>query len=123
MLNSSNLIALVATTNPERTRAFYTQSLGLTLLHEDAFALVFDSNAVMLRIQKVQSLNPASHTVLGWKVADIRTTIAALTDQGVVFERYPGLSQDPVGVWTAPSGARVAWFKDPDGNILSLTQF
>ncbi len=77
----------------------------------------------MLRIAKVEELAPARHTVLGWRVADIRAAAAALAARGVVFERYDGMAQDDLGVWNAPGGAKVAWFKDPDGNTLSLTQF
>jgi catechol 2,3-dioxygenase-like lactoylglutathione lyase family enzyme len=123
MLNSSEVIAFVATTNAEKARAFYEGKLGLTLVEDNPFALVFDAHGVMLRIQKVQSLTPAAHTTLGWNVSDIRGTIAALVQKGVVFERYGRLSQDPAGIWVSPSGAQVAWFKDPDGNVLSLTQF
>ena len=122
MLSSSNLIAFVATTNADKARAFYEGKLGLRLLEDSPFALVFDGNGVMLRVLKVQSLNPATHTTLGWHVTDIRATITALSQNGVVFERYPRLSQDPLGIWSSPSGAHVAWFKDPDGNVLSLTQ-
>ena len=77
----------------------------------------------MLRVQKVHELRPARHTVLGWRVPDIRSRIKELTKKGVRFERYDGLGQDESGVWTTPSGAKVAWFKDPDGNTLSITQF
>jgi catechol 2,3-dioxygenase-like lactoylglutathione lyase family enzyme len=123
MLNSSEVIAFVATTNAEKARAFYEGKLGLTLVEDNPFALVFDAHGVMLRIQKVQSLNPAVHTTLGWNVSDIRETIAALVQKGVFFERYGRLSQDPAGIWASPSWAQVAWFKDPDGNVFSLTQF
>lgn len=112
----------MATTKPERARAFYEGVLGLSLLADEPFALVFDANGVVLRVAKVQALDPAPHTVLGWKVADIRATIEGLTNKGVVFERCDGLPQDQMGVWTSASGACVAWFKDPDGNVLSLTQ-
>jgi catechol 2,3-dioxygenase-like lactoylglutathione lyase family enzyme len=123
VLNSASVIAFVATANPSRARDFYQRALGLKLLQEDPFALVFDAHGVMLRVQKVQTIHPAPYTALGWKVSDIHGTIAALTEKGVVFERYSGLPQDPMGVWLSPSGAQVAWFQDPDGNILSLTQF
>jgi catechol 2,3-dioxygenase-like lactoylglutathione lyase family enzyme len=123
MLNASNVIAFVATVNSERARAFYEVKLGLTLVEDNPFALVFDANGVMLRVQKVQSLDPASHTTLGWKVSDLRRTIAGLERKGIVFERYAWLSQDEMGIWSSPSGAQIAWFKDPDGNVLSLTQF
>jgi hypothetical protein len=74
-------------------------------------------------VQKVRELHPAKHTVLGWEVADIHAKTRELTSRGVRFERYDGLAQDESGIWTTPSGAKVAWFKDPDGNTLSLTQF
>jgi predicted enzyme related to lactoylglutathione lyase len=81
-----------------------------------------DANGTLLRIQKVGSLNPPTFTTLGWQVTDIAVAIDELTPLGVAFERYPGMAQDERGIWHSPSGARVAWFKDPDGNTLSLTQ-
>lgn len=123
MLSTSIVIAFLATTNPARARAFYEGVLGLSLCDDEPFALVFDANGVMLRIAKVPSLNPAPHTVLGWRVSDICKTMEGLREKGVVFERYPGLSQDPIGVWCSPNGAQIAWLKDPDGNVLSLTEF
>lgn len=123
MLNASSVIAFVATTDSERARAFYEETLGLTLTEDNPSALVFDANGIMLRIQKVPSLTPASHTILGWKVSDVRRAIVDLVAKGVVFERYAGLAQDKMGIWSSPGGAQVAWFKDPDGNVLSLTQF
>jgi len=122
MLNTAEVIAFVATTNPERARRFYETVLGLALVADEPFALVFDANGVVLRVAKVPKLAPAEHTILGWNVADLRATVRALTDRGVVFERYDGLAQDETGVWRSPGGAEVAWFKDPDGNVLSLTQ-
>lgn len=122
MLNLSDVVAFVATANPEKSRAFYQETLGLVLLEDSPFALVFEANGVMLRIQKVQSLTPAQHTVLGWNVTDIRGTITDLVQRGVRFERYARLPQNELGIWVSPSGAQVAWFKDPDGNNLSLTQ-
>jgi len=123
MLSKSKVISFVATQDAAKARAFYEQSLGLKFIEDGPFALEFDANGTMLRIQKVQEHSPAMHTVLGWQVADIRAEIAALSQKGVVFERYAFLPQDDRGVWTAPSGAKIAWFKDPDGNTLSLTQF
>jgi catechol 2,3-dioxygenase-like lactoylglutathione lyase family enzyme len=123
MLNRSKLIGFAATTNPERAREFYGETLGLPLVEESPFALVFDAAGTMLRIQKVESLSPARHTTLGWEVEDIGATIHQLTENGVRFERFPGLPQDDLGIWTTPDGSQVAWFKDPDGNTLSLTEF
>jgi catechol 2,3-dioxygenase-like lactoylglutathione lyase family enzyme len=122
VLHSSDVIAFVATTDSERARRFYEAALGLPLLRDEPFALVFDANGTTLRVQKVRALDPAPYTILGWKVPDVRATVSSLGARGIRFERYPGLVQDDVGVWTSPSGARVAWFKDPDGNVLSLTQ-
>lgn len=119
----SKVICFVATQNPASAREFYSNMLGLTLISDDSFAIVFDANGTMLRVQKVEKLDPAKHTVLGWEVADIQAKVAELAKKGVRFERYEGLPQDESAVWTTPSGARVAWFKDPDGNTLSLTEF
>ena len=122
-MDKSKVISFVATQNPARALKFYAETLGLKLLSDEPFAIVFDAHGTMLRVQKVQELVPAKHTVLGWAVPDIRATIKKLTKKGVHFERYHGLAQDESGVWTTPAGAQVAWFKDPDGNTLSLTQF
>lgn len=123
MLNNEELVCFAATKNPESAKRFYTDVLGLALLEDSPFALVFDANGTMLRIQKVQELTPAKHTSLGWKVNDIRARMQALMGKGVRFERYERLQQDEAGIWKSPSGALVAWFLDPDGNGLSLTQW
>jgi len=120
---TSKIICFVATRNAASARKFYELTLGLKIVSDDPFAMVFDANGTMLRVQKVQELNPAKHTIAGWEVDDIGARIRELTSKGVCFERYPGLPQDDLGAWTTPSGAKVAWFKDPDGNTLSLTQF
>jgi catechol 2,3-dioxygenase-like lactoylglutathione lyase family enzyme len=125
ILGGSKLVAFVPTTDPVRARAFYEDVLGLRLV-EDAkpFAQVFDANGTMLRVTTVHEHHPAAFTVLGWEVESIESTVEQLTAAGVVFQRYPGLNDsDPLGIWTSPSGARIAWFQDPDGNVLSLTQF
>src|SRR3954451_21934920 len=123
MLGDHELMAFVATTHPDRARHFYASVLGLRLVADEPWALVFDAHGAMLRIQKTAELQPAKHTVLGWRVRDIEATLSELTAKGVRFERYSFLPQDDLGVWTTPDGTRVAWFKDPDGNTLSLTQF
>jgi catechol 2,3-dioxygenase-like lactoylglutathione lyase family enzyme len=123
MLDKSNVVAFVATSRPESAKSFYEQTLGLRLVMDDAFAIVFDANSVMLRVQKVQEHTPSPYTVLGWDVADIHASVEELLGRGVRCERYEWLEQDESGVWSAPSGAKIAWFKDPDGNTLSLTQF
>jgi len=122
-MNSSKIICFVATQHPEKARTFYESTLGLKFISDDPFAMVFDVNGTMLRVQKVQELHPAKHTVLGWEVPDIGARMKELMAKGVRFERFPGLPQDELGAWTTPSGAKVAWFADPDGNTLSLTQF
>jgi catechol 2,3-dioxygenase-like lactoylglutathione lyase family enzyme len=88
----------------------------------DGFALVFDLNGTMLRISKMTEFTPAQHTVLGWEVEDIGAAVDELAQKGVAFERYPGMGQDKNGIATFPTGDKVAWFKDPDGNVLSLSQ-
>ena len=121
-LGSHKIVAFVATCDPRRAKAFYRDTLGLHLVSEDSFALVFRVGGTMLRVTTVQEIATARYTVLGWHVTNIAATITSLQRAGVTFERYPGMPQDERGVWTSPSGARVAWFKDPDGNTLSLTQ-
>ena len=123
MLNSSKLVCFAATTNPEAAKTFYGDKLGLPLVHENPFALVFDANATMLRVQKVSAVHTGQYTSLGWEVEDIRATIRHLAEKGVNMERYAHVPQDELGVWTTPDGTGVAWFLDPDGSILSLTQF
>src|SRR4051812_10540534 len=112
MLSSAQVTAFLATTHGPRAAAFYGEILGLPQLSEDAFALVFDLHGVELRIQKVERLTPQPFTVLGWQVGALAAVVASLTARGVVFERFPGLAQDAQGTWHAPSGARVAWFRD-----------
>jgi catechol 2,3-dioxygenase-like lactoylglutathione lyase family enzyme len=122
MLGKARLTAFAATAQPRRAKAFYQKTLGLRLLSDDQFALAFDSNGVQLRLQKVDSVTPPPFTVLGWEVPNIRRSMTSLAKSGITFERYRFLEQDEAGVWTAPSGTKVAWFKDPDGNLLSLAQ-
>ena len=104
-------------------RRFYRDVLGLRLVSEDEFALAFDARGTMLRVSIVKEVVPAGYTVLGWQVSDIVAAAKRLQKVGVRLQRYPGMSHDEQGVWTSPSGARVGWFKDPDGNTLSITQF
>ena len=123
MLTRSKLIGFAATANPAQAKEFYGDRLGLPLAEDGPFALVFDANGTMLRVQKVESVSPAPYTTLGWEVEDIRAAITELTARRVRFERFEGLAQDDLGIWTTPDGSRVAWFRDPDGNTLSLTEF
>lgn len=123
MLANDNIIALVPITDAEKAKAFYTDKLGLKFVKDDGFALVMDANGIMLRLTKMREVNPPAFTVLGWEVADIKMTVRTLHDKGVVFERYHDfMKQDELGIWSAPDGTQVAWFKDPDGNTLSVTQ-
>jgi catechol 2,3-dioxygenase-like lactoylglutathione lyase family enzyme len=122
-LDGSSLIAFVPTTDLSRARAFYAETLGLRVTDESAFACVFDANGTMLRLTPVRKLSRTRYTVVGWNVADIASTVTSLTNAGVAFVRYRGMDLDDAGIWTAPGGDRVAWFEDPDGNMVSLTQF
>lgn len=123
MLRKAPLVAFVATARPDAARAFYAEVLGLELTSDDQFALVFDAGGTTLRVAKVEQLQPAPFTVLGWLVDDIESAAADLSARGVQFERYgEWMQQDAHGIWSAPGGARIAWFKDPDGNTLSITQ-
>jgi catechol 2,3-dioxygenase-like lactoylglutathione lyase family enzyme len=117
------LVAFGVTADAARAAQFYGETLGLPLRSEDAFAIVFDANGVELRLQKVGAVTPAGVTVLGWQVRDLGAVLAELMARGVSLERYAWLSQDARGVWHAPSGAQVAWFKDPDGNLLSVAEY
>jgi catechol 2,3-dioxygenase-like lactoylglutathione lyase family enzyme len=122
VLASAKVVAFLATSDPARAKAFYGEVLGLRLLSEDGFAVVFDANGTTLRVAIVREVAPALYTVLGWDVGDIAATARRLSAAGVVFERYAWLQQDELGIWSAPSGAKVAWFKDLDGNVLSVSQ-
>ena len=122
MLSASPLVAFVATTKPDQAREFYEEALGLRLISDDPFAIVLDANGTTLRVTKVREHTPAPFTVLGWQVADLRKAVVWLSGRGVDVERVPGLPQDALGIWNAPGGTQVAWFKDPDGNLLSMTQ-
>jgi catechol 2,3-dioxygenase-like lactoylglutathione lyase family enzyme len=121
MLGSANVTAFISTSDPGKTRAFYEGVLGLQLVADEPYALVFDANGTMLRAQKVQNVVVVPYTVLGWTVRDIAETVRGLGDRGVTFERYDGMGQDELGVWRS-GVAKVAWFKDPEGHLLSLTQ-
>jgi catechol 2,3-dioxygenase-like lactoylglutathione lyase family enzyme len=125
MLGTADIVAFVPTKSPDKARQFYEKTLGLRFVADDKFALVFESKRVMIRVVDISGFpdyKPPPFTVLGWGVDDIGKTVSGLQKLGVKFERYPGLEQDALGVWTAPGNAKVAWFKDPDGNTLSLSQ-
>lgn len=122
MLQDQELMAFVATSRAAQSLEFYRDVLGLRFIADEPFALVLESGKIVLRIQKVEDHRPLPYTALGWTVTNIAAKVAALTERGVSFERFPGMLQDAQGIWAAPSGARVAWFKDPDGNVLSLSE-
>ncbi len=122
MLRDSRIVAFVATAKPSEAKRFYEGVLGLTLLEDSPYSLVFEANGTALRIQKVERVEVAGYTSLGWQVSNIASAIEHLSRHGVVFERFASLPQDGVGIWSAPDGSKVAWFKDPDGNTLSLTE-
>jgi len=122
MLENAKIVAFIGTLNRERALTFYRDTLGLKLVDDGPFALVFDSGGTMLRVTPVHELTPEKFTVLGWHVGDIMEEMRQLNARGVIFERFPGLDQDQQGIWTAPNGASIAWFKDPDGHVLSLSQ-
>ena len=123
MLGKYDLMAFVSTAEPAVGRAFYEGKLGLPVKQADDYGVVYDVNGVRLRMSFVQELKPAPYSVLSWVVPDIHFLVAELKKKGVVFEVYPGFGQDEEGVWTAPGGTQVAWFKDPSGHLLSVTHF
>lgn len=125
ILGTANVVAFISVTDTAKARVFYEDVLGLRLIHDEKpFALVFDANGTMLRVTPVRDHTPAPFTILGWDVESIETTVEQLTAAGVEFLRFPGLNDaGPRPIWNAPSGARIAWFHDPDKNVLSLTQF
>ena len=122
MLDGSSVVAFVPTSDLAAAREFYGTILGLPIVEESPFALVVDGNGTSIRITPVPDLHPQPFTILGWQVDDIRTTVARLGARGVEFHRYEGMEQTDEGIWQSPGGAQVAWFGDPDGNTLSLTE-
>jgi len=123
VLSNAALVAFVATTDAARARSFYEDVLGLRFIADDGFALLFDANGTTLRIARVEALTPHPFTSLGWHVDDMATVMQTLGAKGVRFENYGLPGQDDTAAWTPPgTSTKVAWFKDPDGNLLSLTQ-
>ena len=121
MLTTFPINGFVRITDPERSRRFYEQTLGLAFDNENPYVIVFRSGNTQIIAQKVKEFVPIAATVLGWEVKDIENVVSALRKSGVVFEKYEGMEQDELGIWKSPGG-KVAWFKDPDGNILSLSE-
>jgi catechol 2,3-dioxygenase-like lactoylglutathione lyase family enzyme len=122
MLSSTKIIAFVPTKDADKARAFYEGLLGLRFINDDGFALVLEANGIMIRVAKVKDFTPAQFTILGWQVSGIENVVRDLQKKGVCFEIFGFFKQDELGIWTAPTGDKVAWFKDPDGNILSVSQ-
>ena len=122
MLGSTNIVAFVPIRDSERARGFYEGVLGLGFVKEDNFALVLNANGITVRAVKMKEFTPAQYTILGWQVSGIEDIVRALEKKGVHFEIFGFFKQDALGIWTSPTGDKVAWFKDPDGNILSLTE-
>ena len=123
MLATSDVIAFASTTDLARARSFYEDTLGLPVVDENEYACVFDAHGTMLRITAVADVAHPGYTVLGWRVLNISKAVAELESVGVTFARYDLMGQDAQGVWTTPNGDRIAWFTDPDENVLSLTEF
>ncbi|HWY43061.1 MAG TPA: VOC family protein [Candidatus Sulfotelmatobacter sp.] len=122
MLAKSKLIGFVQTTDYEKARAFYEGKLGFTFVSLDQFALVMRAGAHMIRIVKMPKFTSVQGTILGWEVTDVQSAAAWLAEKGVTLEKYPFVQDKELGIWTTPNGDKVAWFKDPDGNILSISQ-
>jgi catechol 2,3-dioxygenase-like lactoylglutathione lyase family enzyme len=123
MLSSEKIVAFVPTTDYARARAFYEGMLGLEFVSQDQFAIVLRAGGNMIRVVKLDKVTPAQYTILGWEVSDIEQLVRGLTGKGVVFEQYAFVKDARgLGIWTTPNGDQVAWFKDPDGHVLSLSQ-
>jgi predicted enzyme related to lactoylglutathione lyase len=122
MFENASMMGFVPTTDRARARAFYVDVLKLHFISDDQFALVVKSAESVIRIATVGKFTPAQHTILGWEVPDILAAAKQLTDAGITFLRFSFFEQDPIGIWTAPGGSRVAWFHDPDSNVLSISQ-
>ncbi|HEY2865954.1 MAG TPA: VOC family protein [Pyrinomonadaceae bacterium] len=123
MLERCDIVAFLSTSDTTRAKVFFVDPLGLEFESEDPYAVVFSANGTTLRVQKTDKVEPRQGTVLGWHVSDITAAVEELAKAGVCFEVYDGFGQDELGIMTFPGGARVAWFKDPDGNLLSLDQY
>jgi catechol 2,3-dioxygenase-like lactoylglutathione lyase family enzyme len=122
MIQGARPCGFVATTDPTAAKAFYGDQLGLAIVDDSPFAVVFDAGGSALRVTSVAEAVIAPYTVLGWDVPDIAVAVDDLASRGVSFERFDGMEQDDRGIWDAPGGARIAWCKDPEGNVVSLAQ-
>lgn len=122
MLGSAEITALVGTVKPALSRAFYEGVLGLKFINDDGFAAIYQGKNARIRVSRVPAIAPAQYAVLAFTVDDIARAVDAMTAKGVVFARFGFFVQDEQGVWSAPDGTKVAWFHDPDLNLLSLVQ-
>jgi catechol 2,3-dioxygenase-like lactoylglutathione lyase family enzyme len=122
MLSQNEVMAFIPTKNAVEARTFYEGKLGLRFVSDDDFALVVESGKTVIRITKVGQFTPERFTILGWRVLNIEEEVRELSARGVSLQRFPGMEQDDLGIWNAPGGTKVAWFQDPDGNVLSLSQ-
>ena len=122
MLDSGKMVGFVPTTDYEKARAFYEGKLGFEFISHDQFALVVKAGGHMIRISKMPNFTPLQGTILGWEVDNIEAVVGWLKERGVLVEKYPFVQDQELGIWTAPGGARIAWFKDPDGNVLGVSQ-
>jgi catechol 2,3-dioxygenase-like lactoylglutathione lyase family enzyme len=122
MLANAVVTALVGTMQKDASTAFYRDTLGLKFVTDDGFAAVFEGKNARVRVSRVPAIAPAQYAVLAFQIDDIEKTIDGLAAKGVVFQRYGFFVQDARGVWSAPDGTKVAWFHDPDLNLLSLVQ-
>jgi len=123
MLRDAPLIAFIPVRDVAASTSYYADVLGLAVTDQNPYAVVLDAGGTMLRLTKVDNFSPQPFTIAGWQVADMAAAVTALHGRGIDFQRFDGMDQDESGVWTAPGGDRVAWFKDPDGNTLSITHF
>jgi len=121
MLTDMKLIGFLVTIDYDRAREFYEQKLGFEFVSVDQYALVMRTAKNMIRITKIKNFTPARNTVLGWEVENIEDEVRMLTQRGIEFENYPFIQDHELRIWTAPGGDKIAWFKDPDGNVLSLS--
>jgi catechol 2,3-dioxygenase-like lactoylglutathione lyase family enzyme len=122
MLGTTDIVAMIPTTDNAKARAFYEGLLGLSFVRDDGFALVLSANGIMIRVVKLEKFTPVQYTILGWQVKEIEKVVTRLEEKGLHFERFGFFKQDDLGIWTAPNGDKVAWFKDPDGNTLSVSE-
>ena len=122
MITEGEVMGFIPTVDADRAREFYEGVLGLDFVSDDPFAMVVRSRGTYIRVAKLKEFTPAPYTILGWRVKDVESEVKTLTAKGVIFNRYPSLAQSELGVWTAPGGSKIAWFLDPDGNALSISQ-